>query len=443
MLDIKWIIKNLDKFKTNLEYRQFDSDSVNKTVESIVISNERIKQLREELESAQHQRHANSNIILSSNVANEREEVINRGKELNLTITAIETQLEEVEEQLSSLLGHIPNILQLEVPAGKDEAQNTEIKRYDIVGTSHHSAKDSVIKTHIINSKGEPILDHIDILKKFDLIELEKTVAMSGSRFVTLKRLAAKLERALANFMLDINISAGFIEHSPPYMVNNQAMYKAGHLPKFEQDSFATTTNHRLIPTSEVCLVNLAADKIFKEDELPLRMTAHTPCFRSEAGSAGKDTKGLIRLHQFSKVELVTICKPETSNQEHQIILETAERILQVLDLPYRVMLLCSGDTGLWSSKTYDIEVWFPSQNKYREISSCSNCTDYQSRRLKSRYKNVEASKNFLTHTLNGSSLPIGRTLAAIVENYMDYDNSCIRIPSALIPYFGSNKIDL
>lgn len=440
MLDVKWIVNNLDDFRHNLKIKQLNDNDIDILIKNICELYAKTKELDQKLQFVQHERHLNSDQVKNTKDIYQKEQLITKGKEINGTISVIECKLNDNKNQLEQILGYIPNILDKEVPVGKGEEDNLEIKRYEIVGNSSHKSEDSIIRTHIVNNAGAKILDHTDILKKFNLIEVEKTVAMSGTRFTTLKHGAAKLERALINFMLDINTSVGFKEYSPPYLVHNEAMYKAGHLPKFSEDSFETTDNRRLIPTSEVCLVNFVADEILNQDSLPYRMTACTPCFRSEAGSTGRDTKGLIRLHQFTKIELITICEPEKSEAEHQLILNTAQKILQTLDLPYRVMLLCSGDTGLWSAKTYDIEVWFPHQGKYREISSCSNCSDYQARRLKARYKNLDG-KNILLHTLNGSSLPIGRTLAAIVENYMDYDNNYIRIPTALIPYFGSDKL--
>ena len=234
----------------------------------------------------------------------------------------------------------------------------------------------------------------------------------------------------------------GFVEVSPPYMVKEKAMYNVGLLPKFAQDSFSVSDGFRLIPTAEVCLTNMVANMILPIESLPIRMVAHTPCFRSEAGSAGRDTRGLIRMHQFSKVELVSITTPDESEKEHEYITSAAEDILKKLDLPYRIMLLCSGDTGFQSSKTYDLEVWMPAQSQYREISSCSNCKDFQSRRMKTRYKLSSNSENVFVHTLNGSALAVGRTIAAIIENYQNQDGS-IQIPECLVSYMdGITKID-
>ena len=463
MLDVRYIVSNAEKFKASMEKRGcFDQQQLINLMRLF----EEVKHLELELQDLQRQRNESSNMVKNALAQTQRQELITKSQEISSRIEAFKVNAEEKRAELDSIMVQIPNLLQDSVPFGKTEEQNEQLSIYnpDIV-FSNHTLEMSEVKTHIINSKSKPMLDHIDILKSMDFIDIEKTVEMSGSRFVTLKKDACKLERALASLMLDINIKNEFTEMSPPYMIKESAMFKAGHLPKFAEDSFLTTTNHRLIPTAEVCLANLYADTILSQDELPIRVTAHTPCFRSEAGSAGRDTKGMIRLHQFSKVELLTICTPQDAEYEHQYILNTAKSILELLKLPYRVMLLCSGDTSDLSSKTYDIEVWFPSQKKYREISSCSNYLDYQSRRLKTRYKpktiidsdsdetinesvklkdskplKQTSSTNILTNTLNGSSLPIGRTLAAIVENYMDYDNDCIRVPEVLMKYMGGQS---
>jgi len=260
---------------------------------------------------------------------------------------------------------------------------------------------------------------------------------ISGARFVVLKGALARLERALAAFMLDLHTSEfGYLETNPPYLVKDPALYGTGQLPKFAEDLFQTKNDYWLIPTAEVSLTNLVAREILDETKLPLRFTAHTPCFRSEAGAAGKDTRGMIRQHQFSKVELVSITTPEQSEAEHERMTGCAEEVLKRLGLPYRVMLLCAGDTGFSARKTYDIEVWLPGQNTFREISSCSNCGDFQARRMKARFKRAGAKETEFVHTLNGSGLAVGRTLVAVMENYQQADGS-IKIPPALVPYMG------
>jgi len=272
------------------------------------------------------------------------------------------------------------------------------------------------------------------------MMDFEQTAKISGSRFVTLKGKLARLERALASFMLDVHTKEfGFEETSPPLLVREASVKGTGQLPKFEEDLFKTTDGRYLIPTSEVSLTNLVQDSIVEGSTLPRRYTAYTPCFRSEAGSAGKDTRGMIRLHQFNKVEMVSITRPEESDKEHERMTNCAEQILKRLGLAYRVMLLCSRDTGFSARKTYDLEVWLPGQNTYREISSCSNCGDFQARRMKARFKDGEGAAPQFVHTLNGSGLAVGRTLIAILENYQEADGS-ITIPPALVPYMDGEK---
>lgn len=272
------------------------------------------------------------------------------------------------------------------------------------------------------------------------MMDFETAAKMSGSRFVVLQGSLSRLDRALASFMLDIHTSEfGYTEYSPPVMVREHALFGTGQLPKFEEDLYKTTVDQYLIPTAEVSLTNIIRESIINADTLPLRMTAHTPCFRSEAGSAGKDTRGMIRQHQFNKVELVSVVKPEESPKEHERMLACAEEILKRLSLPYRVVELCTGDLGFSARRTFDIEVWLPSQNTYREISSCSDCGDFQARRMNARYKYAEKDNRFV-HTLNGSGLAVGRTLVAILENYQNADGS-ITIPDALIPYMGGIEV--
>lgn len=341
-------------------------------------------------------------------------------EELKRTIPLLEAEQEALKVQLDQILFSIPNILSDEVPQGTDESDNKELRRWGEIRKFDFTP-----------------LEHFDIGEKLGIIDFEQAAKVSGSRFVYLKGALARMERALASFMLDIHTSEfGYTEVAPPHLVRADAVFGVGQLPKFEEDLFKTTTDHYLISTSEVSLTNLVLDKIVAEEDLPLRFTAYTPCYRSEAGSAGRDTRGMIRLHQFSKVELVSITRAEDSKAEHERMVGAAETVLKRLGLPYRVMQLCSGDTGFSSTRTYDIEAWLPGQNKYREISSCSNCGDFQARRLKARYKELHGSKNTFVHTLNGSGLPIGRTMVAIIENYQNADGS-IDIPSALVPYMG------
>ena len=327
-------------------------------------------------------------------------------------IKAKMAELENATDETEQLLATIPNLLQDSVPLGKDESGNVEIKRWGTPRTFDFTPK-----------------AHFEIGEGLGLLDFDQTAKISGSRFYSLKGKLAQLERKLADFMINTHTAKGYVEMRTPHLVWANALYGTGNLPKFGEDLFKTTGDHYLIPTSEVTLTNMAADRIVDDKELPIKLTSHTQCFRSEAGSAGKDTRGMIRVHEFSKVEMVAICKPEESEDLHLQMLAQAESILQALGLPYRIMLLCGGDTGFASSKTYDIEVWLPAQNTYREISSISNCRDFQARRMKARYKK-DGKPTFL-HTLNGSGLAIGRTIVAILENYQTASGD-FEMPAAL-----------
>jgi seryl-tRNA synthetase len=420
MIDIKWIRDNLEKFDQQLAMRGIDSMS------SIIANLD--KQKRENItttQKLQQEKNAKSKQLshFQDKGSEEFQSIAKEVQTINQAIVQIESN-DNTTKELSHLLSNLPNILMSEVPYGTDETMNKLVKSWG--NPRNHDG----------------CLEHFEIGHNLGMMDFEQTAKISGSRFVTLKADLAKLERALVNFMIDIHTKEfGFLEVSPPYLVRPNAMYNVGQLPKFDQDSFETTTNYRLIPTAEVSLTNMVEDSILPRESLPIRYVAHTPCFRSEAGSSGKDTKGMFRVHQFSKVEMVIITTPDESAQEHEYMLQCAEVLLQRLELPYRVMLLCSGDTGFSSSKTYDIEVWLPGQNKYREISSCSNCTDFQARRMNARYKEFGSSANTFVHTLNGSGLPIGRTIIAILENYQNSDGS-VTIPNGLVDYMdGMTKI--
>ncbi|WP_298161606.1 serine--tRNA ligase [Brevundimonas sp.] len=315
------------------------------------------------------------------------------------------------------LLAAQKNLAAEDVPDGEDEAGNVETARW---GTPR---------------AGGPAKDHADLGEAMGLLDFEAAARMSGARFAVLKGGLARLERAIGQFMLDVQTTEhGYLEVNPPYLVRDEAMFGTGQLPKFEEDLFRVG-EHLLIPTAEVSLTNLVREQITPEEELPLRLTALTPCFRAEAGSAGRDTRGLIRQHQFHKVELVSITTPDQSDAEHERMTTCAEAVLQKLELPYRRMLLCKGDMGFSAKKTFDLEVWLPSQGTYREISSVSNCGDFQARRMDARFKRKEGKPEFV-HTLNGSGLAVGRTLVAIMENYQD-ENGKIAVPAALLPYMG------
>ncbi len=325
---------------------------------------------------------------------------------------------------LEEILETIPNLPAADVPDGEDEKGNVVVR---VVGEKPKI--DFTPKAH----------DELGV--NLGLMDFDAAAKLSGARFVVLKGGLARMERALANFMLDIHTNKfGYTEHVPPFLVKDNAMYGTGQLPKFAEDLFKTENGFWLIPTAEVPLTNLHADSIIDAETLPIRMTAYTPCFRSEAGAAGKDTRGMVRQHQFSKVELVSVVAANKSQEEHERMTACAEEILKRLGLHYRVMLLCTGDMGFCSQKTYDLEVWLPAQNAFREISSCSNCGAFQARRMKARSKAKGAKETEFVHTLNGSGLAIGRTMVAILENYQNADGS-ITIPDALQPYMGGIKV--
>ncbi len=413
MLDIKWIRNNQDNFNKYLTRRGISLDT-----QQIIQLDERRRQLLTLIHQLKNARNEINQTISEIKYTNNKkfEETKRDAEHLNIKINELELKLNDFA-QLDVLLTSLPNILSDDVPDGMDSGMNLLLR------------KGGNIK-NILNPKA-----HFELGVELKLMDFEQTVKMSGSRFVTFSGMLARLERALINFMLDVHTQElDFTEVSPPYIVKSDAMYNAGQLPKFDKDSFLTTEGYRLIPTGEVSLINMVYDKIIEKEELPLRLVAYTPCFRSEAGSHGRDTRGIIRLHQFKKVELVSITTPERSAKEHEYLLEASENIMKKLELPYRIMLLCSGDVGFCSFKTYDIEVWLPSQKEYKEIASCSNCTDFQARRLKARYK--EGNENILVHTLNSSGLPLERTIAAIMENYQNTDGS-ISIPDVLVPYMN------
>ena len=322
------------------------------------------------------------------------------------------------------LLARLPNIPFEDVPQGADEHGNVEVRRHGEPRKFNYAPK-----------------DHADIGEKMGMMDFEAAARMSGARFVVLKKHLARMERALTQFMLDVQTEQnGYTEHVTPLMVRDEAAFGTGQLPKFEEDLFRTNTGHWLIPTAEVSLTNIYREQIVDGATLPVRMTAATPCFRSEAGSAGRDTKGMIRQHQFIKVELVSITTPEESEAEHQRMTKCAEGILERLELPYRTVLLCTGDMGFGARKTYDLEVWLPSQNTYREISSCSNCGDFQARRMDAKFRREQGAKPEFVHTLNGSGLAVGRTLVAILENYQREDGK-VDVPEALRPYMGNLEV--
>ena len=417
MHDVKWIRENVLKFDQALNKRGIEPISskileMDEHKRQLVTLIQKLQAARKD-KAAAIAKYANTNHPELRNLKRDANHIKEKLVELDAKL--------ENEIELDNILMTLPNMAAEDVPFGKDEEQNIEIKKWGTIRKFDFDPK-----------------AHFEIGEALKMMDFEQTAVISGSRFVTLKSMLAKLERAIANFMLDLHTNKfGYQEISPPLLVRDAAMYGTGQLPKLAEESFVTTDGYRLIPTSEVSLTNLVANMILDENILPLRFTAYTPCFRSEAGASGKDTRGMVRLHQFSKVELVSITRPSDSEEEHQRMLSIAEEVLQQLNIPYRVMLLCSGDMGFCAKKTYDLEVWLPSQNKYREISSCSNCGDFQARRMKTRYiSDVSSREKSFVHTLNGSALAVGRTMVAILENYQQKDGS-ITIPEVLIPYMG------
>jgi seryl-tRNA synthetase len=414
MHDLKWIRDNPAAFDAGLARRGLEARSA----EIVALDAERraVQTRVQELQARRNE--ASKQIGVLKKQGGDASAVMDEVAALKTEIPALEARDGELGERIDSLLAALPNLPGGDVPDGPDEAYNVELRRW---GTP----KDFAFTPKEHDALGEAL----------GLMDFDAAAKLSGARFVVLKGRLARLERALAQFMLDIQTERhGYTEVSPPTLVRDAALYGTGQLPKFGEDLFRTNTGHWLIPTAEVPLTNLVGDTILDEASLPLRMTALTPCYRSEAGAAGKDTRGMIRQHQFWKVEMVSIAHPDRSAEEHERMTGCAEAILQTLGLPYRVIVLCTGDMGFGSQKTYDIEVWLPGQNRYREISSCSNCGDFQARRMKARFKSDRG--NRFVHTLNGSGLAVGRTLVAVLENYQQEDGSIV-VPEALRPYMG------
>ena len=420
MLDLKTIRNNLNTIKTMLKNRNNDLDiSVFESIDG-----ERRDKLAE-LESLRHERNkVSEDIAAMKKNGEDASSLINDMKDVSARIKFLEAGMDEIQEQLDQLLLGIPNIPHETVPVGKDEKDNPVIREWG-------ERKEFDF---------EP-LSHWDIGENLDILDFGRAAKLAGARFALYKGSGSRLERALINFMLDIHTTEhGYTEILPPFMVNSACMTGTGQLPKFEEDLFKIDGwDLYLIPTAEVPVTNIHREEILSEDDLPLFYTAYTPCFRSEAGSYGKDTRGLIRNHQFNKVELVKFCDPENSYGELEKLTQNAEEILKRLELPYRVITLCTGDLGFSAAKTYDLEVWLPGQQLYREISSCSNFVDFQARRASIRFKRKGAKGTELVHTLNGSGLAVGRTFVAILENYQQKDGS-VKIPGALQAYMGGMK---
>jgi seryl-tRNA synthetase len=421
MLDIELLRKNPEFVKERLRLRREEYPTL---VDKALRLDEERRSILRELEALRAERNTLSKEVGKRKSKGEQTAGLEgKVKEIKEKIEGLEAQLSKVEEQLKSVMLSIPNIPHQSVPVGKDETENVEVRSWGVRRDFEFEPK-----------------AHYEIGEALGILDFDRGASLSGSRFTVMWGWGAKLERALINFMLDFHTSRGYKEVWVPHLVKPEILEGTGQLPKFEEDLyFCERDGLYLIPTAEVPLTNLFRDTILEENDLPIYLTAYTPCYRREAGAYGKDIRGIIRQHQFDKVELVKIVHPDTSDQELERLTADAEEILKLLGLPYRVVALCTGDLGFASAKTYDIEVWFPSQNKYREISSCSNCTDFQARRMNTRFKDSEGRKRFV-HTLNGSGLAVGRTLAAILENYQQKDGSVV-VPEVLRDYLKAEVI--
>lgn len=419
MLDIKLVRTDFERVEKALRDRNHPLDELNQLPELDV----QRRELLQETEQLKNRRNVVSQDVAKKKKAGENaDELIAEMKDVSDRIKALDEQLREIDEQLEHLLLYIPNLPHESVPLGESEDDNVEVRRWGDVPQFDFEVK-----------------AHWDLGVELDILDFEAAADVSGSRFVYYKKLGARLERALINFMMDLHADEhGYSEMLPPYIVNSNSMRGTGQLPKFAEDAFKLEgTDYYLIPTSEVPVTNYHSGDILSIDDLPQSFVAYSACFRSEAGSAGRDTRGLIRQHQFNKVELVKLVLPEESYDALETLTGHAEKVLQLLKLPYRVVNLCSGDLGFTSAKTYDIEVWLPHSDTYREISSCSNFEDFQARRANLRFRREAKGKPEFVHTLNGSGLALGRTVAAIMENYQQADGSIV-IPEVLRPYMNN-----
>ncbi len=419
MLDLKFVVENADLVKEAMATRSGEYN-----VDIVVELDKKRREILKEVEALKAERNkVSGEVAVLKKAKQDASALIEKMKEVGERIKALDEALAPVEADLKMALLSIPNIPDKSVPIGKDDKDNVEVRKF-----SEPTKFDFEPKAHW------------EIGEKLGILDPATAAKITGTRFTVYRGLGARLERAIYNFMLDTHIENGYEEIFPPYMVNRDSMYGTGQLPKFEEDAFAVkNTNYFLVPTAEVPVTNMLRGDVVPEANLPIHYCAYTACFRAEAGSAGRDTRGLIRQHQFNKVELVKFTMPETSYDELETLTAEAELILKKLGLPYRVVCLCSGDMGFSSAKTYDIEVWMPSYGRYVEISSCSNFVDYQARRMNIKYKNKEGKTGFL-HTLNGSGLAVGRTTAAILENFQNADGT-VTIPEALVKYMGTDTI--
>ncbi|ADQ46631.1 seryl-tRNA synthetase [Caldicellulosiruptor kronotskyensis 2002] len=419
MLDLKYIRANPEKVQEGLSKRNKDI-----SIAPILELDERRRKLLAEVESLKAlQNQKSKEVPKLKKEGKDVTDLMNELKDLSDKIKELDCKVKEVEDEIENILLTIPNIPHESVPVGKDDTENVEVRRWGEVREPEFEIK-----------------PHWEIGINLGILDFERASKVSGSRFTFYRGLGARLERALINFMLDLHIEKhGYTELFPPFLVVRKSMIGTGQLPKFEEDAFKTTDDYFLIPTAEVPVTNYHREEILKEEDLPIKYVAYSACFRAEAGAAGKDTRGLIRQHQFNKVELVKFTKPEDSYDELEKLTADAEDVLKELGLPYRVVLLCSGDLGFSSAKTYDIEVWMPSYGRYVEISSCSNFESYQARRANIRFRRKDGKLDYV-HTLNGSGLAVGRTLAAILENFQQKDGTVV-VPEVLRKYMGTDVI--
>ena len=422
MLDPRLIRSELDQVESQLARRAFRLDTA-----AFAELESRRREVQAKTQSLQSERNSRSKLIGQAKAKGEDiQPLLAEMDSFGDDLKRMEAELDEIQTSLEDLLLGVPNILDADVPDGRSEADNLEVHRW----------------LEPRKFEFEP-QDHVELGARLGQMDFEAAVKIAGARFVTLQGPLCQLQRAIAQFMLDLhNMEHGYIETYVPFMVNADSLRGTGQLPKFEADLFRIQSEppYYLIPTAEVPVTNLVRDEIVEANRLPLKFVCHTPCFRSEAGSYGKDTRGMIRQHQFEKVELVQITAPHDSSAAHEALTAHAEEVLKRLELPFRRVLLCAGDTGFSSAKTYDLEVWLPGQHAYREISSCSNFRDFQARRLKARWRNPDTGKPELVHTLNGSGLAVGRTLIAVMENYQDQSGR-IRVPDVLKPYMGGTEV--
>jgi seryl-tRNA synthetase len=421
MLDLKLVREKTEQVKAALRRRGMDID-----LSEFLALDARRRSAQQEIETLRKKRNeASEEIGRLKKAGQASDDKVAEMRAVGDTVAALEASMREAEEAQRNILLTIPNLPHASVPDGRDENDNKEVRRWSPEGTEPPK----------IAFEPKP---HWDLAEYLDIIDFDRAAKITGARFALYKGMGARLERALINFMLDLHTTEhGYLEVLPPFMVNRASMITTGNLPKFEEDLFKVENGaYYLIPTAEVPVTNVFRDEVLAEENLPVLYTAYTPCFRREAGSYGKDTRGLIRQHQFNKVELVKFTTPESSYDEHEKLTRDAEEVLKRLGLPYRVIALCTGDMGFSAAKTYDIEVWLPSQKRYREISSCSNFEDFQARRGNIRYRPKGEKKTEFVHTLNGSGLAVGRTVVGILENFQQSDGTIV-IPEALRPYMG------